>query len=736
MTILSPLPKLAFRDNNNNPAVGAQLFTYLSNTTTKATTYKDSSTSNPNTNPIQLDYRGECDCWLIQGQSYTFTLAPANDTDPPTNPIWTVNNINPSAILASANYAPDTGSTNAYAVLTAISVPAYVDGLRISVKIANTNTGASTLNYNTLGIKNITLQNGAALSGGELQVGGVYDFEYINPNFQLLSPALQPTQIRTAAEIAAGVTPTNYYYPELNLLRYWSGSGNIDTALSQMLDVLLNKSGGVATIPPGSYSLAATVTKSLTTSPGANVTTLGATIWAYGAKISFAGSGWAIEFTSPNTSSAYYGPLLTVYGLNIYGTASGSGGVRCSDTSVARFINCFGHSFTSGSAFGLRNTVSWCENNHFIGCGAVSCKSGISFTTSSGNSFARTTVHDFYGAGITDYWFDVGGGCSVYDSRFTHISGNNGALAIFGLGAAGSGADMTATVVDGINCELNSLVTLTFTGSLSGGATSATLTSVWTHPTGSYTVAFSNGDSRVVTLTNNATTATWTGGLSGTATSSATVQQGIIQLRDYPQNAGVERRPILYNVSSQSTFTGSGNIPVWISNTGATLTGPESAQLQSLAVQAPVISQVGQSQFLEANYGAASALRNVATLNSVLQGSINITGCTAGVSGRVSFFRTGNLAGMTVFDPLTGTSNTTAMTMTGIPAEYTPTANRTVVCYVTNNGAVTMALAQIASTGTITFFCGTAINAFSATGFTNAGTKGLTVDTTILWPLS
>lgn len=58
------------------------------------------------------------------------------------------------------------------------------------------------------------------------------------------------------------------------------------------------------------------------------------------------------------------------------------------------------------------------------------------------------------------------------------------------------------------------------TGSLSSGATSATLSSTWPGPTGSYLVNFSNGDIRLVTLTNGATTATWTPGISSAATNS------------------------------------------------------------------------------------------------------------------------------------------------------------------------------------------------------------------------
>jgi hypothetical protein len=71
-------------------------------------------------------------------------------------------------------------------------------------------------------------------------------------------------------------------------------------------------------------------------------------------------------------------------------------------------------------------------------------------------------------------------------------------------------------------CTPQTTAALTFTAGLAGGATSGTLTGNFTGVTGPYTVTFSNGDSRAVTLTNGATTATWTGGLSGAATANAT----------------------------------------------------------------------------------------------------------------------------------------------------------------------------------------------------------------------
>lgn len=94
----------------------------------------------------------------------------------------------------SMGYADDTGSANTYAISVSASVTAYADGQTFKVVIANANTGASTLNVNTLGAKAIqTVHAGTlgALVGGELKAGHiaflVYDssvdaFILVNPD--------------------------------------------------------------------------------------------------------------------------------------------------------------------------------------------------------------------------------------------------------------------------------------------------------------------------------------------------------------------------------------------------------------------------------------------------------------------------------------------------------------------------------------------------------------------------
>jgi hypothetical protein len=101
---LSPLPIQKFFDSNGKPLVGGLLFTYVVGTSTKLGTFKDQAGAT-NTNPVALDYRGEANIWLDQTLVYKFVLAPAGDTDPPTKPIWSVDNISAAVTYASLTAA-------------------------------------------------------------------------------------------------------------------------------------------------------------------------------------------------------------------------------------------------------------------------------------------------------------------------------------------------------------------------------------------------------------------------------------------------------------------------------------------------------------------------------------------------------------------------------------------------------------------------------------------------------
>lgn len=84
-------------------------------------------------------------------------------------------------------YAVDSGTTNALVIALTPAPAALVAGLRVFVKVANTNTGASTLKIGALATTAIQKQDGNAMDANRLLAGGVYSFIYDGTAFILLS---------------------------------------------------------------------------------------------------------------------------------------------------------------------------------------------------------------------------------------------------------------------------------------------------------------------------------------------------------------------------------------------------------------------------------------------------------------------------------------------------------------------------------------------------------------------
>ena len=69
---LSPFPVFRAFDANGAPLAGGKLYSYRSNTSTPLDTYVDESGITANTNPVQLDSKGQANVWL--GSDYAYTL--------------------------------------------------------------------------------------------------------------------------------------------------------------------------------------------------------------------------------------------------------------------------------------------------------------------------------------------------------------------------------------------------------------------------------------------------------------------------------------------------------------------------------------------------------------------------------------------------------------------------------------------------------------------------------------
>lgn len=104
-------------------------------------------------------------------------------------------------------YATDTGSANAYAIAPTPAVTALTVGTEVSFKTTNANSGGSTINVSSLGVKNITkFGTSNSLSAGDITSGTVYYIVYDGTEWQLLNPTTaQGTVTSVGASFTGGL---------------------------------------------------------------------------------------------------------------------------------------------------------------------------------------------------------------------------------------------------------------------------------------------------------------------------------------------------------------------------------------------------------------------------------------------------------------------------------------------------------------------------------------------------
>lgn len=147
---LSPFgPKPQFVLATGLPAVGGQLFFYVAGSVnTKQTTYTDSTGLSQNTNPIVLNSLGEptTQIWFTAGQTYKAVLAPVGDTDPPSSPIWTVDNlsgINDTTVAGQDEWVAS-GVTPTYVSATSFTMPGdQTTNLHVGRRVKSTVTAGT-----------------------------------------------------------------------------------------------------------------------------------------------------------------------------------------------------------------------------------------------------------------------------------------------------------------------------------------------------------------------------------------------------------------------------------------------------------------------------------------------------------------------------------------------------------------------------------------------------------------
>jgi hypothetical protein len=185
-----------FFDANGAPLSGGLIYTYAAGTTTNAVTYTSRTGLANNTNPIVLDSAGRtpAEIWMTGGALYKFVLKDSAlvqigsyDNIPAINDVTTVNNL---ITVAGTN------------TLTGLGTPvivAYTAGAQYSFLPQNNNTGAVTINIDTLGAKSVTKYGTTALVANDLVAGSIALIEYDGTRFQLINPVPDSTDRLTTS---------------------------------------------------------------------------------------------------------------------------------------------------------------------------------------------------------------------------------------------------------------------------------------------------------------------------------------------------------------------------------------------------------------------------------------------------------------------------------------------------------------------------------------------------------
>ena len=329
-----------FSDANGSPLNGGLLYTYLAGTSTPATTYTSRDGATNNTNPIVLDAAGRtpAEVWLDGGVLYKFVLKTSTfvqigsyDSIPAINDTTSVSNLITVA------------GTNALTGLATPALVGYATGAQFSFIAQNTNTGAVTIDIDTLGVKSITKFGATPLLAGDIIAGALVQIEYDGTRFQLLTvgkttfnyiletTTISATPISGIINFDALTQPILYYTGSafsnwtLNIRGNSTTSLNNTMAIGQTITIALMATQGITPVYTGSISgttLTVTAVSAGTLVVGQTISgsgvTSGTTITALGTGTG--GTGTYTVSVSQTVSSttltngAYYNSAVTIDG--------------------------------------------------------------------------------------------------------------------------------------------------------------------------------------------------------------------------------------------------------------------------------------------------------------------------------------------------------------------------------------------------------------------------------------
>jgi hypothetical protein len=247
VAFLAPYLRQQFFAPNGEFLSYGLVYSYEASTTTPIATFTDSTGSIQNTNPVVLDAYGSCSIWLIPNTGYKLSVFDQFGNQLPGYPVDQI--YNQQEVFFGG---VDTGSVNAYIVDYDAGFTSLTNGIILYFIAANSNTGPSTLNVNSLGAVPILNQSGTALGAGQITAGGVTSVLYYNGNWLLTSVIGSIQQngsfVATLTGFATTVTATVQYRIYNNVAYMFfdttnpTGTSNATTMTMTGLPAVMNPS--------------------------------------------------------------------------------------------------------------------------------------------------------------------------------------------------------------------------------------------------------------------------------------------------------------------------------------------------------------------------------------------------------------------------------------------------------------------------------------------------------------
>ena len=154
-----------------------------------------------------------------------------NNLDAATAAAFALIPTNASINAGTVNYAADTGTADVYAVTLQMTAASYSDGLVVNMKPLNSNTGACTLNVDSLGAKSIKTEANATPPAGAIVVGVPIELRYSSTTeYFHITTGSAASATAAAASAAAALVSQNAASGSAS-----SASGSASTATSQAL---------------------------------------------------------------------------------------------------------------------------------------------------------------------------------------------------------------------------------------------------------------------------------------------------------------------------------------------------------------------------------------------------------------------------------------------------------------------------------------------------------------------